>query len=562
MPDITVKTRADGTISVQSPWKYKDLCRSIPGGRWDADDRAWVYPATKMHGRMLRDAFLGQQVFTDAEFDALSAETPAPVDDREYPQPPLTKTKCWQHQCRGWHRLQTQPALMLSWNMGLGKSKAVVDGVVNLDARLTLITCPKSVVAVWPHEFSKHSAAPIRVVPLTADSVATKARHAQQAIDLAGARREALVLVCNHEAVWRSPLAELLLTTAWDLVVCDESQRIKSASGKASKYMERLGPKAKRRLCLTGTPMPHSPLDVFGQFRFLDPTIFGRSFTAFRHRYAVMGGYRPPGAKTGVEVLGYQNLDELQERFYAVADRVMKRDVLDLPPVTHQMRYVDLGPESARAYRDLACELVTQVEAGLVTASNALSKLLRLQQVTSGFLRTDSVDGGPQQDVPLGTEKAAALAEFLEDVPGAEPVVVFARFRHDLDTIAATAREAKRTCHELSGRVNQLAEWQQTAEPGCVLAVQIQAGGVGIDLTRASYACYYSLGFNNGDYQQSLARLDRPGQKQSVTYVHLVARATIDERVYSALQTRQDVVANVLDSLTTQEPQTCQTVTQ
>ena len=79
-----------------------------------------------------------------------------------------------------------------------------------------------------------------------------------------------------------------------------------------------------------------------------------------------------------------------------------------------------------------------------------------------------------------------------------------------------------------------------------VMAVQIQAGGVGIDLTRASIAVYYSFGFSLGDHLQSLARLHRPGQRHPVTFYHLIAQGTVDEKVFRALQERREVISNIL----------------
>ena len=80
-----------------------------------------------------------------------------------------------------------------------------------------------------------------------------------------------------------------------------------------------------------------------------------------------------------------------------------------------------------------------------------------------------------------------------------------------------------------------------------VMGVQIQSGGVGIDLTRAHIAIYYSMGYSLGDYVQSLARLHRPGQDHPVAFFHLVASNTVDQQVYSALQSRQNVVAEILE---------------
>jgi SNF2 family DNA or RNA helicase len=135
----------------------------------------------------------------------------------------------------------------------------------------------------------------------------------------------------------------------------------------------------------------------------------------------------------------------------------------------------------------------------------------------------------------------------MDGLAQGEPVIVFARFHADLDAIHRVAGKQGRSVGELSGRVNQLAAWQ--AGECDVLAVQIQSGGVGIDLTRAHYVMYYSLGYNLGEYEQSLARPRRPGQEHPVTYYHLIAKGTIDSIVYRALAKRRRVVDEVLKEI-------------
>jgi SNF2 family DNA or RNA helicase len=95
--------------------------------------------------------------------------------------------------------------------------------------------------------------------------------------------------------------------------------------------------------------------------------------------------------------------------------------------------------------------------------------------------------------------------------------------------------------------VDELKQWQAGEAP--VLAVQIDSGGVGVDLTRARYSVYYSLGFSLGSYEQSLARIHRPGQTRPVEYIHLLAQDTVDEQVMVALARRADVVNSVLQQM-------------
>ena len=139
------------------------------------------------------------------------------------------------------------------------------------------------------------------------------------------------------------------------------------------------------------------------------------------------------------------------------------------------------------------------------------------------------------------------LRDVLEDIAPEEPVVVFCRFHRDLETVNRVADETGRRSCELSGRIDELKAWQAGEAP--VLAVQIDSGGVGVDLTRARYSIYYSLGFSLGSYEQSLARIHRPGQTRPVEHIHLLAEDTVDEKVMSALSRRADVVNAVLQQM-------------
>ena len=357
---------------------------------------------------------------------------------------------------------------------------------------------------------------------------------------------QTLVVCCNYEAFWRSELNLIIEKTPWSCIILDESHRIKAPGGKASRAAHRLARKQPqaRRLCLTGTPMPQGPLDVYGQFRFLDQDVYGTSFARFRSRYAECDPRFPS------KVRKYRNQPEFTQKFDTNSYRVMADDVLDLPDALHETIPVELSPATRRFYESLANDLTADIEAGTVTVGNALARLLRLQQATSGHTKPDEAGVVPIDGVPA---KRRALEDRLSDLPVTEPVVVFCRFRADLEEVRAAAAELGRPYAEVSGVEKTLDRWQ--AGEATILGVQIQSGGVGIDCTRAAYAFYYSLGFSLGDYDQSLARLRRPGQKRCVRYYHLVAKGTVDEQVYAALRDRRTVIDAVMNNLTKKEEQ-------
>lgn len=428
-----------------------------------------------------------------------------------------------------------------------GKSRIAIDLIQNREHWATLILCPKSVIDVWPTQFERHAVREYTLITGNEGSVANRVERIKRDLSLSRARLRPAVVVLNYEAAWREPMDDFLLDYKWDCVVLDESHRIKSASGKASKFCSRLGDTVPYRICLTGTPMPHKPTDIYAQYRFLDKGIFGTSFVNFRARYAVMGGY---GNHTEVS---YQNQDEMHEKMYQIAMRVNAEDVQDLPEAMDIIRTCKLSASARAIYDSVDKEFVAEVGSGMVTVTNALTKLLRLQQITSGFVTMDRSDELTQQKAhiqEIDTAKAELLLDILEDLHPKEPVAIFCRFRTDLDTIHSVGASLGRKVLELAGRgVNQLAEWQaDTKGDTPILAVQIQSGGLGVDLTRARYQIFYSLGYSLGDYLQARKRCHRPGQTRSVKFIHLVAEHTKDADVYKALEQRLEVVESILDT--------------
>ena len=308
--------------------------------------------------------------------------------------------------------------------------------------------------------------------------------------------------------------------------------RAKAPGGRASMFLGNLAKRVPYRIGLSGTPMGSSPLDVYGQYRFIDRNVFGANYALFKSRYAMYGG---PGNHILIRLI---NEDELSRKFYSIAFRVTDEE-LDLPPALHITRTCQLSPSARRIYRDLENEFYAEVDSGEVTVANALTKIIRLQQVTSGYVALD--DGTTQE---IDTSKQDLLEELLDEL-GPQPAVIFCRFKHDLDAVAATCAKLKRSCAFLRGGVNQLAEWQ--AGEFCDLAVQIQSGREGVSFARAKVCIYYSTNHSLNDFLQAQKRIVLVGQKDSVAYYYLAVEKSIDTKIYAALQRKEDVVRRVLD---------------
>lgn len=539
----------DRWLMVSTDFIHKDRCKAIPGARWDKEQKAWRYPFTPFAAKAIAEQFpVETSLWTDIaqkllmEYQAI-ADASAHKTATELPEIPVQRVPAWHHQKQCFWFAKNLPGAMIAFDMGTGKSRIAIDLIQNREHWHVLILCPKSVVAVWPKEFAKHAVRHYTIITGDEGSVAKRVTHIRQQLALSRARLTPAVVVLNYEAAWREPMDDFLLDYKWDCVVLDESHRIKAPGGKSSKFCDRLGDSVPSRICLTGTPMPHSPLDIYAQYRFLDKGIFGTSFVNFRARYAVMGGYG------NHQVEGFQNEQELHDKMYQIAFRVKAEDVQDLPEALDIVRTCTLSASARAIYRDLDKEFVAEVGSGMVTVTNALTKLLRLQQLTSGFLTLDKSDLDPRAKAQIrevDTSKAELLLDILTDLKADEPVAIFCRFHPDLDTVHAVGESLGRKVLELSGRVNQLQDWQDGKAP--LLAVQIQSGGVGIDLTRTSYEIFYSLGYSLGEYLQARKRAHRPGQTRTTRFIHLVVEDTKDTDVYTALEKREDVVESILNT--------------
>ncbi len=522
-------------IQITQGAAQREKLRTVPGIRWDALANSWKCPATPGFFNRILEIGSDDDVLDCAELSRLAeSRMHARLGKGISCALPegVMRTNPRRHQvgALGFGRLSD--AAMFHMHMSAGKTFVALATCAVRGHQRVLVLCPKAVIRVWSNEVRKHGPAGMQVAALNEGSVADRARTTQ--LMLSRVHGCPVMIVANYEAAWHEPLSNMILQTPWDCVIFDESSRIKAPGGKASRFCAMIS--ARQRLALTGTPMPHSPLDIYAQYRALDPGIFGTSFTAFRAKYAVMGGYQ------NYQVVGWRNQEDLKRRMDTIRYEVKAED-LDLPPMEVVDVPVTLGDQARRHYRELENLFITNVQSGAVTASNALAKLLRLQQVTCGFLPVQGISGETLRLEEIGTEKREALTELLEEAAG-EPVVVFCRFKHDLAAVRAAAEALGLRAGELSGSANDMVRWD--AGEVDVMAVQVQAGGMGIDLTRARYGIYFSMIFSLGEYDQSLARLRRTNQTRPVTIYRLTAEKTVDEKICKALDAKREVIEAIL----------------
>ena len=483
------------------------------------------------------------------ELDAQRAAA-EPVPLVPYP----VRAKLFRHQVRAANmaliQLASKPSagFGLLFEMGCGKTLTAIAimGALYLQRRITrvLVVAPSSVCSVWPHDLAAFAAFPYEVRLLLGEKK-QRLEALRSLTNYPDTANRLLIAVINYEATHREGIFEALESYAAGLIICDESQRIKNPKAAQSRAVQMLGDRAAYRLILSGTPVQNSALDLYSQYRFLDPSVFGTNFYAFRNRYCQMGGYG------GHEVVGFRQMDELVRKEHAIALRVTKAECLDLPAQTFVRRYVELEPAARRLYDQIARASCAELESGgRVTASIVLTRLLRLMQLTGGFVQPDG-GGQPRQ---AGSAKLDALADILEDYvqEAGQKLVVFARFRPEIAAICRLLEERGIRYGRIDGEVpmdqrGAVVEGFQNDPAVKVFVAQIQTAGLGITLHAASAAVFYSLDFNYANYAQALARIHRIGQDRPVTYIHLLAGQTVDERVLDALERKEDLARTIVD---------------
>lgn len=530
-------TTNGGIFRVRAPFALRDALAALPARRWNAADSCWETPATGACARALQEIAAGD-LDADEAFRAFLSWGPPPWTI-EWPSgltPPMP------HQLRALRKIDQRDCHYLAWEMGAGKTLPVIAWIAHARPKSVLIVAPKSVLPVWAEQFRRHwpgkEAAPYQ--PLILDDSQGTVRERTQVAHL----HRGHVVAVNYDVVFREPLASWIAGCEWHLVVTDEAHRLADPRGRTSKFFAALLARARKRVCLSGTPWGGAPEKIYAQMRWLDPGVFGTSFTRFRARYCIMGGWKQKN------IVAYRDLDDLRRRFGEVSDSVRIDDVADLPDAHHVDIACPLGPRAARLYRDLEDSFVVRLQAGEITLKNALVELSKLSQCTGGGVLRD--DGGVED---LGDEKESALRDLLADL-GPEPAVVFAEFRDHLRRARRAAEAAGRPVFELSGERKELDVWSAACRAeraagaplrGPVLVVQTASGGLGVSMVEARYAVWYSETFSLVEYEQALARLRRIGQQRVVTYYHLVAPGTVDERIRAALAKKQEVTRALVE---------------
>jgi superfamily II DNA or RNA helicase len=326
----------------------------------------------------------------------------------------------------------------------------------------------------------------------------------------------------------------------WDMVIIDEAQGLKSRGSGWSRAARKFRG-SKRRLVLSGTPIDKSPIDVWAQMRFIDHTVLNEDWTPFAERFCVRGGYG--GHKW---IFRQHKLPEFLSLIEPCCYRLSKQ-FMQLPPLIIHPVPVELLGEQASIYKAMDEDNIVTVKGIKFIADLEITKKIRLQQITSGFLQNDDAI------VTVGHAKERKLASLLSKLK--PPIVVFCKFLEELETIERAVDKVKNlnAAVLLHGKVKgeMRSDVIRRFKTGKIdlLACQMRTGGVGIDLSAASNIVAYSLNYSFIDFEQFLSRLHRGGQSREVHAYVIYATDTEDERIMDIVNAKQGEAYKVMGHL-------------
>lgn len=476
-----------------------------------------------------------------------------------------------------------------------GKSKLTIDTLVHqyregrVDAML--VVAPSGVELNWitdelPTHLPDSVLAETRMLAYRTRKAATKWHQAElsqlihhKGLSILAITYDAFVTKGAKEFVFRLMKARRLF------YVLDEAHNIKTPKAQRTKSILASAKYGVTRRILTGTPVAQGPFDIYSQMKFLDPQFWARhnlgNFTAFKQHFGVWEkGYNGAQGREFDVLVRYKNIEELERILSGHSSRVLKEDVLDLPPKLYSKRRFELSPEQERVYAQLKEEFLAEWTVGGESctecggrgsfdgvlpdgreyeqtcescsgtgqrvvhsdASLAIVRLLRLQQVACGYLPT----GDEMEIRPLGERnpRLDSLVETAEALP--HQAIIWARFQRDVDLIMdALGRRAVRYDGVITDEEAARSKEVFKAGGAQFFVGNPAKGATGLTLTEAKTMIYYSNSFKLIDRLQSEDRAHRIGQTESVNYIDMIADRTVDEDIVEALRAKLEIASLV-----------------
>lgn len=446
------------------------------------------------------------------------------------------KTKPTKVQYKALKKALRRGCLGVFFETRVGKSKVAVDFCGALytfeGVRRAVIVSPLAVRMNWVDQIETHLSDDVPRHIEVFDPKKTDLRKEYP-------KNVLVFLLVTYDQLWR--YKQSIAKWSPQVMVMDECHKIKNRNTRRSRAAAFFGAAVPYRLGLSGTPYTKLE-DVFGQFRFIDRSLFGSSWVRFRDSYCIMGGYM------GKQIVGYQNEDYLLKMLAEGSVVAQRRDVMEEPEFEIIPIRVPLEPKARAIYDKLRKEYLVQLDSGEhIAPSIKLTLMLRLLQIAGGFVSTDE-----------GTIRRISTAKFnyCKDLVSTildegKKVVIFAKFLPEIQALSAAFPESV----VIHGGIPEAQRLEarlafQNDPSTSVIIVQIDSGGEGVSLAAAHNVIFYSLSYSLTSYIQAKSRvLGREQQSGVVTYYHLMAENTLDENLTKGILRGEDYTSLTTEKL-------------
>lgn len=516
----------DYSAFVSFPYDQKivDTIRDLPTRYWNKDTKEWEIPVKKL--QYLTDQLSNYDFDISGDFGAFEEKKAEMPTGFEF------KTKPFEHQIDGFNYGLKYDRWLLGDEQGLGKTKQVIDIAIakklQKGYKHCLIICGVNGLKWnWVNEIHTHSNEEAYILGQRkrADKTVIGSNSDKYTDICALNALQAYFIITNVETMRDERIVSEITNKCKSgeigLVAIDEIHKCKNPSSQQGKGILKIQPEC--RIAMTGTPLMNQPMDLYIILKWLGYE--KNAFYKFKNHYCVMGGYG------GYEVVGYKNLDELQERLNDIMLRRLKDEVLDLPEKTYIDEYVDMTPKQAVIYKEVTADVQSNID-NIKTAPNPLAELIRMRQAT-GY--TGILSSKIQESAKL--DRMEELVE--EAVENGQQVVIFSNWTQMTDVVWARLHKNYRVS-VITGntkdvdRQDNVNEFQSGASQ--VITGTIGAMGTGLTLTAGTVEIFLDEPWNRALYDQATDRCHRVGQKHNVTIYNLMCKNTIDERIHELVQ--------------------------
>lgn len=453
-------------------------------------------------------------------------------------------------QIRAMKKIHKVKNVLLRGDMGVGKTKIGVDFIANMvwhkKATRAIVVLPLEAMGVWEQQIEDNCPFLTYSLYIKGEEVNWDANIILVNYDYICPRRKkkkptarARKIAANKGKKCKiryfidKRIVKSIIEWGPTIAVIDEGHKIKRPTARRSKAVHMLGEIAEYTIDLTGTPTGNKKvMDLWSQFRFIKPSLLDEDFGDFKHKYGRWGGFG------NFTFLGPRNLKGLMK---IIRPHTIVIKATGLPEETPILWPVILPPQAKVIYKSMEDEFVAYVSGQNVVASIALTKMMKLSQISGGFIRNER-----KEDLPVHRAKLEALEEILDNLEETETkrVVIFARFLWELAEIRAILDRRKWVVHRVKGRVPREAMDVFNKEGGAMLC-QTSSGSGSNNFQAANYCIFYSTDYSFINFAQAKKRIHRTGQTKPCFYYFLQGKGTIDKRIYRLLLENRDAADEI-----------------